>query len=354
MIGKSDFRKKIGTAPGTLIYTGEENKRSIELSVLRYNNEELEETRHTSVDTSFFDVKENYVNWFDLDGIHETQSIESVGKLFKLHPLVLEDIANIDNRPKIEEHENFLFFSAIMLNVTDKNEINKEQISMILGDNFVLSFQQYPGDVFGDVRNRIRKSIGRIRNSGSDYLVYALLDTIVDHYYFVEEMIQLKIDEIETAIYNQQYSDKGFMLKIQQLRKEIIELRKAVTPLKESVINLKKSGNPKVSKSTTKFLGDLLDHIHHIHDSAEVFRESINSLTDLYHSFQSSKLNEVMKVLTVISTIFIPLSFLTGLYGMNFQNMPELDFKYGYFVLLCIMLILFIGMIYYFKRKNWI
>ena len=354
ILGRANFRKKIGTAPGTLTYTGEADQRAIQISLLQYNSTSLEEDKYSDISQVIEKYNPEHVNWIDVDGIHNTKTIEALGKHYQIHPLVLEDILSTENRPKVEAYDNYIFFTAAMLYITKENELKKEQISLILGNNYVISFQQFPGDVFEGVRNRIRKSIGRIRKSGADYLVYALLDTIVDHYYFIEEKVQIELDNIESNVYNQEYSDRGFMQKIQYLRKDIIQLRKAVSPLKEAVLNLKKETNPLVTKTTSKFLADLLDHILFINDAVEVFRENLNGLTDLYHSFQSSRLNEVMKVLTVISTIFIPLSFLAGLYGMNFTNMPELEYENGYYILLAVMSLIVLIMIYYFRRKKWL
>ena len=354
MSQRPNYRKKIGKAPGSLIYTGNEKSRRVGCSLTAYNKDFLEEREIEDYSSLINEIKEGQVSWIDLDGIHDVSIIQSVGEQFDIHPLVLEDILSTENRPKIDEFEDYLFFTATMLSITPDKKLNQEQISLILGKNYVLSFQEEPGDVFTSVRTRIRGALGRIRNSHTDYLVYILLDAIVDHYYFIEERIQAEIDAIETSIYEQTYEDKAFMQRMQALRKEIVVLRKAVNPLRESVLNLKKGTSDLVTEPTVKFLGDLMDHIQHIHDSTELFRENTNGIIDLYHSFQSSRLNEVMKVLTVISTIFIPLGFLAGLYGMNFSYMPELQFHYSYFILLSIMLALVVGMVYYFRRKGWI
>jgi magnesium transporter len=280
--------------------------------------------------------------------------IQKTGKRFNLHALLLEDIVNANQRPKIEEFEDYLFFTVRVIRVDEKDgKIQEEQISFVLGDHFVLSFQEHKGDIFDYVRERLKNKLGRLRSAGSDYLVYALLDTVVDHYFVVEENITMRIEQHELEIIQNQGS-KNLSQMILGLKDQVLIMRKAVVPLREAVANLKKGTSSLIADGTINFLNDLYDHINHQIDGVEMSRDSITNLIELNSIYQNNKLNEIMKVLTMISTVFIPLSFLAGLYGMNFNNMPELEYQYGYYWVLTVMGILIILMILFFKRKKWL
>ncbi|KAB1066010.1 magnesium/cobalt transporter CorA [Salibacter halophilus] len=349
----SQSSKKVGLAPGSLIYTGEERNWEPEISLITYDKENLDLQKIDQF-SHLPDLNSNKVSWINIDGIHDVDLIKQVGSRFDLHSLVLEDVVNANQRPKIEEFENYLFFTVRVIRVEEKDtKIHEEQISFVLGDHFVLSFQEHKGDIFSYVRERLKNKLGRLRSAGSDYLVYALLDTIVDHYFVVEENITLRIENHELDIIQNQGS-KNLSQMILGLKDQVLIMRKAVVPLREAVANLKKGTSSLIADETINFLNDLYDHINHQIDGVEMSRDSITNLIELNSIYQNNKLNEIMKVLTMISTIFIPLSFLAGLYGMNFNNMPELEYRYGYYWVLTVMGILIILMILFFKRKKWL
>lgn len=351
--GFSHNSQKVGLAPGSLIYTGGERNWKPEISLITYDKENID-TQKIDQLSKLPHLDTNKVNWVNIDGIHDVDLIQKTGKRFNLHALVLEDIVNANQRPKIEEFEDYLFFTVRVIRVDEKDgEIQEEQISFILGDHFVLSFQEHKGDIFDYVRERLKNKLDRLRSAGSDYLVYALLDTVVDHYFVVEENITMRIEQHELEIIQNQGS-KNLSQMILGLKDQVLIMRKAVVPLREAVANLKKGTSLLIADGTINFLNDLYDHINHQIDGVEMSRDSITNLIELNSIYQNNKLNEIMKVLTMISTVFIPLSFLAGLYGMNFNNMPELEYQYGYYWVLTVMGILIILMILFFKRKKWL
>ena len=280
-------------------------------------------------------------------------TIEKIGQHYDLHPLVLEDILHTGQRPKFEDIEQYLFVVLMMLRFDKENKsVISEQVSLVLGKNFVISFQENVGDVFEQIRDRIRNSKGRIRKMGSDYLMYALLDAIVDGYFAILENMGETIETLEEELVDD--PSKNTLQQIHHLKREMIFLRKSVWPLRELISSLERSESKLIQQSTEAYLRDVYDHTIQVIDTVESFRDMVASMLDLYLSSLSMRMNEVMKVLTIIATIFIPLTFIAGVYGMNFHNMPELSWKYGYPVTLLVMAIISIGMLYYFKRKNWL
>ncbi len=349
----STAKKSAGLAPGTIVYTGKKNQDSLYLDIMDFDSEALIDKELGSVNEVFKLLSTNRPTWLNLNGLNHIEAIQQIGEHFKLHPLVIEDIANTQQRPKIDEYQNHFFVVLKMLYLNKEDQIQFEHLSLVLGENYVLSFQEADGDVFDAVRTRIRTSKGRIRTMGSDYLLYALMDAVVDHYFFIIEELALRIERLEDQLFVQREED-GITQKIQELKREVLRIRRAILPLREVVNRLVKSEHDLINSKTQVYLRDLYDHIIQVSENVEIYRDMIWSLMDMYMTTISNKMNEVMKVLTIIATIFIPLTFMAGIYGMNFQNMPELSYKHGYFVLWGVMILVFLGMLYYFRRKKWL
>jgi magnesium transporter len=293
------------------------------------------------------------VTWINIDGIHEIDVIERLGRHFNLHPLALEDVVNTGQRPKLEDFADYLFVVLKMLAVAEEgSEITTEQLSVVLGSNWVLSFQENVGDVFDAIRERIRSNQGRIRKMGADYLVYCLIDAIVDNYFLVLERIGERIEEIEDEVVANPAPET--LQALHQLKRQMIVLRKSVWPLREVISRLERWESPLISKATDIYLRDVYDHTIQVIDAVETFRDMLSGMLDIYLSSVSNRMNEVMKVLTIIATIFIPLTLVAGLYGMNFKYMPELEWPWSYPSVLLVMLAIGVVMLFYFRRKRWL
>jgi magnesium transporter len=267
--------------------------------------------------------------------------------------LVLEDIVNTTQRPKIDEYENYIFIVLKMLYYNKDENIVIEQVSFVLGENYVLTFQESEGDVFGSIRDRLRLNRGRIREMKSDYLLYALIDAVVDNYFTIIETLGNKIEDLETDLFTGTVRE-DINIEVQQLKREILKVRRAIFPLREIINRIEKGDYPFIFKRTITYFRDIYDHLVQVTENLDIYREMIWSLMDMYMTTISNKMNEVMKLLTIIATIFIPLTFIAGIYGMNFENIPELHYKYSYYILWGIMIMIFLGMIYYFKKKKWL
>ena len=305
-----------------------------------------------------FNEKMEFVNtpgvtWLDIDGVHQTNILESVGRQVNLHPLVIEDIHNTYQRPKVEDYEDYLYIVLKMISWDANSEqIQAEQVSLVLGKNYVLSFKEDPGDIFDSIRTRLREGKGRLRKMGADYLSYALLDQVVDHYFIVLENLGEQIEDLEEGLVTS--PDTSTIQNIHHLKRELIFLRKSVWPLREAISSLERGESPLFQPETLVYLRDVYDHTIQVIDTIETFRDMVSGMLDIYLSSVSNRMNEVMKVLTIIATIFIPLTFIAGIYGMNFVNMPELQWPWGYFVVWGVMIVIFIGMLIFFKRKRWL
>ncbi|GAA4952988.1 magnesium/cobalt transporter CorA [Algibacter agarivorans] len=346
-------KKKLGQVPGSVIYTGERSKEKLFIDAFDYTKEFCNEKELQSVQESFEYKDTDSVTWINLNGLNHVTQIETLGEHYKFHPLVLEDIVNIAQRPKIDEYDDYIFIVLKMLYYDDNNTIVSEQVSFILGKNYVLSFQESEGDVFNEVRDRLRQAKGRVRTMKSDYLLYTLIDAIVDHYFSVIEVLGDKIEDFETAIFSGN-TDGDISQKIQNLKREILRVRRAIFPLREVINRIEKNESPLIQKRTITYFRDIYDHLIQVSENIDIYREMIWSLMDMYMTTISNKMNEVMKVLTIMASIFIPLTFIAGIYGMNFEYIPELQYKYAYFILWGVMIVLFVGMIIYFKRKKWL
>lgn len=350
----SKKRKNFGLPPGSVIYTGNKKVEQVTVHYFQYDSENLTKKQfHTHGDIILKPSPDEKVDWYDVRGLHDTQLIEHLGKTFTIHPLVLEDAADVSQRPKFEEYDNGSFLSIRALSL-EKNtqKIHTEQVGLFFRRGLLLSFQETDSDLFETVRTRIETSKGRIRQRGTDYLTYALIDVITDHYFVVLEEVGDIIELLEDKILEDQ--SENTKSEIHHLKKELLFIRKSISPLREALGRLSKSEADYVEDNTIIFLRNAYDHTIQIMDIVESYRDILNGLQDLYISELSFKMNQVMQLLTLIATIFIPITFLAGIYGMNFEYMPELQWKYSYFVFWAVVLTTFIGLIYYFKKKKWI
>ena len=351
----SKFRsspKKIGLAPGTLIHVGEQKVERSTLSFIDYDGDNLITGTDVPLEKCVGLKSSTTVSWINLDGIHDIPTLEAFGNAFDLHPLALEDILHTNHRPKIEEFENYLLIILKMLEFDEQtSQVQAEQVSLVLTSNNVLSFQEKPGDVFSGVRERLMRKSGRIRLRGPDYLTYALVDSIVDSYFHILEKIGDRLEILEKELTLQPTQE--ILKHVHHLKGQLIFLRKAVWPLRELVNSLLQDEYELIQESTTVYLRDLYDHTLQIIDTVESFRDTASGLIDLYMSSISHRMNEVMQVLTIIASLFIPLTFIAGIYGMNFEYMPELKLSWGYPAVWGLMLLCVIGMLTYFKRKKW-
>lgn len=345
--------KKAGLPPGTLVHIGEKKIEEPKITIMDYDETHFEEKEIKTVEECFAFKEKPTVTWINVDGLHQVKILEKLGECYGLHPLVLEDILNTDQRPKMEDYGEYLYIVLKILEDNDKlNEIITEQISFIVSSNFIISFQEKIGDVFNPIRERIRSGTGRIRKMGADYLVYALLDSIVDNYFAILEKVGEKIEFLEEKLITQPTSET--LQIIHHLKKEMIFLRKAVWPLREVISGLERGESPLIQQKTGIFLRDVYDHTIQVIDTIESFRDMVSGMLDIYLSSVSNRLNQVMKVLTIIATIFMPLTFMAGVYGMNFKHMPELEWRWGYPLVLLIMLSVGGLMLTYFRRKKWL
>ncbi len=345
--------KKSGTAPGTLLHIGERKTDRVHMTVVDYVSDQLSERELETVEDVLALKETPTTTWLNIDGIHDVELIEKIGRHFNIHPLTLEDILNTGQRPKVEEFEDYIYFVIKMIYVNDEtNEIRSEQVSMVLGNNFLISLQEAPGDVFEPVRERIRRGRGRIRKGGVDYLTYALIDAVVDHYFVVLEKIGVVIEDLEEDLLAGPTAET--MQRIHDLKRELIYLRKQVWPTREVINTVAKGELSLVQENTVLFFRDVYDHTIQIVDTIESYRDVLSGMLDLYLSTLSNRMNEVMKVLTIIATIFIPITFVAGIYGMNFKYMPELEWKWGYLAVWSLIGGIALLMIVFFKRKKWL
>ena len=343
--------RKTGLPPGTLVHIGENKTGKVTIATFNYAGTRCDERQDPPLD-GLAPPTDASVTWVDVGGVHKMEVLESFGKQFQLHSLLLEDIANTDQRPKLDDYETCLFLVMKMLSVTDRQDIIVEQVSLVLGRNFVLSFQENGTDVFKPVRDRLRGGKGRLRQSGADYLLYALVDAIVDQYFSVLEVLGEKIEALQDLVVSDPKPET--LQQIHALKRQLLFLRRAVWPLREAMNGLSRSECPLLQEPTKVFFRDVYDHVVQIVDTIETLREMVSACLDIYLSSISYRLNAVMKVLTIITTIFMPLTFIVGVYGMNFEHMPELQWKWGYPAVLGVMAVVGVGMLVAFKKKRWI
>jgi magnesium transporter len=341
-----------GLVPGSLVFIGEKKVENIRVRIIDFNKDSLieEELKDIMQGSKFKDT--NTVTWINIDGLHDLDVIKNVGKVFDLHPLLLEDILNTSQRPKMEEFDNCLFIVLKMLRYdNEKQIIHAEQLSIIIGHAFLITFQEKVGDVFEPVRDRIRKQKGRIRAAGIDYLAYALLDTVVDNYLYLISGFGEMIEDIEVGIL-EDTSGKS-LEKINTYKREMSYIRKSVRPTKDFISKLARLDSEFIRDETKPFLNDLLDLTTQATEAIDMYREMLSDQLNIYNSNLSNKMNDVMKVLTIFAAIFIPLTFIAGIYGTNFEYVPELHFKYSYFIFWGVMITVAISMLLFFRRKGW-
>jgi magnesium transporter len=344
--------KTAGLAPGTLVHTGEKKSEATTIMLLTYNEKEFTEKTLATADDFSVNIDKTRVTWINVVGIHQVDVVEKVGKSFGLHPLLLEDILDTGHRPKMEDFCEFIFVTlkALSFNVSS-NKIVTDQISLVLGPDYVLSFQEREDEIFSPLKERLRKGLGRARTMGADYLYYALLDSIVDSYFTVLEKLGEKIEYLEDKLVMN--PTPATLKSIQELRTGMVFLFKSVWPVREIINSLGRGECVLIKDSTGIYLRDVYDHTIQVVDTVETYRDVITGMLDIYLSSINNRISEVMKVLTIIATIFIPLTFIVGIYGMNFKYMPELESRWGYPLVWLIMIAIggFMGV--YFKKKNW-
>jgi len=355
-VGKKFHKKrsvKSGLPPGSLVHIGETSSGSAEIDMITYDPVNIEERHYRQLEECVLPPERSGVTWVNVEGVHDVEVIRRLGDCHSFHPLVLEDIVNTVQRPKIEDYGDYLFIVLRMLRPNGESGFSSEQLSIILGADYIFTFQEgIKGDPFDPVRERIRSSKGKIRGMGSDYLAYALIDSIVDGYFSVLEELGERIVDVEEELALTPEHDTLHL--INDLKKEIIFLRKTVWPLRESVAVLERGDSDLLHDSTRVYFRDVYDHTVQVIDTVETYRDLLSGMLDLYLSSISNRTNEVMKFLTVIGTIFMPMTFLVGVYGMNFKHMPELEWQNGYYILWGVMLTSSLLMVVYFRKKRWL
>ena len=345
--------RKTGLPPGSLVHIGPERAEKTRITVLDYDAERVEEREIHTVEELAPYVGKPSVTWIDVVGIHEPKVIEQIGCQFQIHPLLMEDIMNTTQRPKIDDLGKYICLILKMITFDETvMELRIEQLSLVFSDDFVLSFQESESGIFKPLRDRIRNSLGRIRKMGTDYLAYSIMDGVVDHYFVVMEQMGEKIDSLENDVVAN--PKRETLRGVQRLRDEILLVRRSVWPLREVISLLERAESPLVDKSSSFFFRDVYEHTIQVMDTVDTYRDILSGMFDIYLSSISNRLNEVMKVLTIIATIFMPLTFLAGVYGMNFEHMPELKWQYGYFMLWGVMIVIALTMLSYFRKRKWI
>ncbi|WP_439488058.1 magnesium/cobalt transporter CorA [Algoriphagus sp.] len=350
---KSKKTHKIGMPPGALVYTGGNKLEKVEINLITYDEVDFyQESIQLDQLDEHLKLKKNIL-WIDIIGLHDVELLEQIGVVFGIHKLTLEDILSVDQRPKMEAIDDYLFASMKMIQCTSpETPIDEEQISFILKDGILLTFQEKTGDVFDFVRSRLTDPKRTVRQRKADYLLYSLLDAVIDNYFLVMENVGEKIEILESQAMTA--PDTSTLNSLYLQRREMMDLRRSVYPLREVIGSFDKYADDKISAETRPFIRDLYENTIQVIETMEVFRDMSSGVLDLYMNSLSNRMNNIMKMLTIISTIFIPLSFVAGVYGMNFDNMPELHFKYGYFIVMGGMTVAVIGMLLFFRKKNWL
>jgi magnesium transporter len=352
MFGPIRTESKVGLPPGTLLHIGEKRSEKVRITIYDYDQTHFLEKEVDHIE-EWVPSKGKRVTWINITGIHDVDIIQEIGVHFSIHPLSLEDVLNTGQRPKTEDFKEYIFVVLKMFQYNEKDrKVCIEQISLIFGSHFVISFEEEEGDVFNPIRKRIKNEKSIIRRMGADYLAYALVDAIVDNYFVVLEALGEDIEDLHEELIREPTTET--LETIQILKREMIMLRKSVWPLREVVSSLEKGESSLIGKGTLVYLRDVYDHTIQVIDSIETFRDLLSGMLDIYLSSVSNRMNEIMKVLTIIATIFIPLTFLAGIYGMNFQYMPELELKWGYYAVLLVMVLIGCIMVVYFRKKKWL
>jgi magnesium transporter len=346
--------KKSGLPPGALVHIGETRREGTKITILDYDETNLQIRETENIDECFFAKDKPGVTWINIEGVHRAEVLEKLGECYGFHPLVLEDVMNTEQRPKMEDYSDYLYIVLKMLDYRDREgAIVSEQVSLIVGKNFLFSFQEgLEGDAFGPVRERIKSNKSRIRKMGADYLAYSLIDSVVDNYFLILERLGERVELLEEKIVSGPSSET--LHEIHFLKREMIFLRKAVWPLREVISAMQRDESPLIRESTKLYLRDVYDHTIQVIDTVETFRDMVSGMLDIYLSSLSNRMNAVMKVLTVIATIFMPLTFLAGIYGMNFKYMPELGWRLGYPAFWIVIVAIAVTMLIAFRKKGWL
>jgi len=348
----SQRSSKSGLPAGSLIHIGEKKVGKIKIRLIDYGASEYAEQDIENIEQCFPYKDDQTITWINIDGIHDPAIMEKLGGCFGFHPLILEDILNTQQRPKIEDLGDYIYLVLKMIDYDYKtNKIVLEQVSIIFGKHYVISLQERPLEIYEPIRNRIKNDKSKIRNNGSDYLAYLLVDSIIDNYFSVLEKIGEKIEHVENKLVSN--PTQKTLKTIYDLKRNMLYMRKSTWPLREIISRLERGEISLISDSTRPYIRDIYDHIIQVIDTIETFRDMLSGMVDIYLSSMSHRLNEVMKILTIISTIFIPITFIASIYGMNFRFMPEISWRWGYLVVWAIILFIIIYMIIYFKRKKW-
>ncbi|BAO56525.1 magnesium/cobalt transporter CorA [Nonlabens marinus] len=342
-------RNSVFQPPGTISYVGEDRTEKVATETILYDEKEFKKLEGIFLDK----LEDDQVNWFNVDGVHEIDLLEKVGSKFHLHHLLLEDIANTTQRPKTEFYEECIYQCIKMISYDpEENEINQEQVSILLTNHAVITFQEKTGDVFENIRERIEQSRGRIRYSNNDYLFYALIDSVIDHYFIAVEQIGEYLDQLEDEIFDD--PQKSSLERVQKNKRMLLTLRRAIFPLRESISRLLKEDSKFIDPQIKSYFQDAYDHCIQIIETVESYREINGGLRDMYLSSVSHKMNQIMQVLTIMSSIFIPLTFLAGIYGMNFDHIPELHWEHGYRYFWILSGCMFVALLGFFKWKKWL
>ncbi|GAB3886446.1 magnesium/cobalt transporter CorA [Spirosoma agri] len=348
--------KTLGSSPGTLTYVGEEIEHATKIKRIDYNEKEYHVDDVSKLSTCRLpDPGAPLVNWIDVDGIHEKQVVSAVGQQYHLHPLLLEDVMNTEQKPKIDLYDDTVVYVTLKMlhHSRTKQEIDVEHVSLVLGKNYLVSFQEErTHDIFEPVIERIKASSGKTRRNGADYLLYSLMDVMVDHYLLITERIGEKMDELEEQIV-QEKATQQTLATLYKLKRELTFIRRTIYPLRDMIGVLLREESDLIQHTTLPYLRDLADHVNQIIESLDSYRELVSGLMDVYYSIVNNRMNSVMKTLTIVSAIFIPLTFIAGIYGMNFDNMPELRTKTGYFWVIFAMALIAVGEVIYFRRRGW-
>lgn len=341
-----------GSIPGSPVYIGDKAPTEAAFSLIQYDRDEVSIVTPENIEEVLAMLEDGMVNWVNVNGLADQDAIKRLGGYFKLDSLTIEDVLNTEHRPKIEDFGSYLLIITKMLTRRPDDTIEYEQVAVVLTANSVLTIQESPGDCFGPVRERLRTGLGRLRRSGSSFLAYALLDVIVDHYFSLLEWLGNRLEDFEATSASARDS-RGFMSGLQDVKADLNRFRRVVWPVRDTIVALSHSDSTLLEESLTPFLRDLHDNAVQVIEAIESYRETASGIQEVYLSSVSNRMNEVMKVLTIISTIFIPLTFIVGVYGMNFKHMPEIDQPWAYPAVWGLMLSLAIGMIAFFKRKKW-
>ncbi len=344
--------QKAGLPPGSLIHVGDIRGSKVQIRVLDYCADSVNEYEFDNITKALTSPNNGHVRWIEVAGIHRVEVIEKLGNYYDIHPLILEDILNTKQTPKIDQQSEYVFITAKNLAYqNDSERIAVQQVSLILGENYIITFLETDHDCFRSIKERLKNPKSKIRTLPADYLAYAILDCIVDHYYMVLEDMGEKIELIENLIMKE--SNPTVLHTINRIKREMLIIRKAVWPLREVMNSIGRGDSQLFHESTLVYIRDVYDHTIQIIDTIEMYRDMVSGMLDIYLSSVSNKLSEVMKILTIISTFFIPLTFIVGIYGMNFK-MPELEFEYGYAGVWIVMISISLLMFRYFRQKRWL